>query len=62
MMTAEIEQHIEKFINEFLSKVIRPSNSTYYSQVHLVPKPSNESTDSKIATCVPRKGQMTTDY
>ena len=63
MMTAENEQHIEKFINEgLLSKVIRPSNSTYYSQVHLVPKPSNEPTDSKIATCVPRKGQMTTDY
>ena len=63
MMTSEKEEHIEKFITEGLKlKVIRPFNSTYYSQVHLVPKPSNEPTDSKIATCVPRKGQMTTDY
>ena len=62
MMTSEKEQHIKKFIEEgLLSKVIRPSNSAYYSQVHLVPKPIPEPID-KSAPCGPRKWRTTIDY
>ena len=62
MMTSEKEEHIKKFIEEGLkSKVIRPSNSAYYSQVHLVPKPSPEPID-KSAPCGLRKWRTTIDY
>ena len=62
MMTSEKEQHIKKFIEEGLrSKVIRPSNAAYYSQVHLVHKPSPEPID-KSAPCGPRKWRTTIDY
>ena len=64
LMTAEKEHHIKKFIEEgLISKVIRPSNSAYYSQVHLVPKPSNEPVvNDNVHLCPPRKWRTTIDY
>jgi hypothetical protein len=48
MMSAEKDAHMEKFITEGLkSKVIRPSNARYYSQVHLVVKPEADATTIK---------------
>jgi len=74
MMTAEKERHIEQFIKEGLeSDIIRASNAAHYSQVHLVPKPTN--TDASAGdrragneTCdvpiveQPRKWRTTIDY
>ena len=54
MMSAEKDAHMEKFITEGLkSKVIRPSNARYYSQVHLVVKPEADATTAKTAAAYP---------
>ena len=70
MMTAEKESHIRKFITEGLeSDIIRPSNAAYYSQVHLVVKPTNDAhrahganMTSTVEAKVPRKWRTTIDY
>jgi len=54
IMSAEKDAHMEKFITEGLkSNVIRPSNSRYYSQVHLVVKPEADATTAKTAAAYP---------
>ena len=64
-MTAEKESHMRTFINEGLEQnIIRVSNATHYSQIHLVVKPSgdNSVTHAGVESKVPRKWRTTIDY
>ena len=65
VMTSEKETHMKKFIGEGLApKVIRPSNLAYYSQVHLVPKPSEENVknNGEATPTTPRTWRTIIDY
>ena len=65
IMTGEKEIHMRNFITEGLEQnIIRASNATHYSQVHLVVKPSgdNGSSHAGVDTKAPRKWRTTIDY